>query len=116
MSCCALFLLQLDPSAAAAADQQEPQQGAEDAAQQQYSDWLTRQYSSYTAQLLQLISSGSSASLQVAAVAAVLECVRHEEGPAAFSNRLYARLLTTLVFSPHTQPEVRGVLLTPTCS
>jgi hypothetical protein len=28
--------------------------------------------------------------------------------PAAFSIRLHSRLLTTLVVSPHTQPEVGG--------
>jgi hypothetical protein len=43
---------------------------------------------------------------QVSAVAALLECVRHEGGPAAFSNRLYTRMLTALVLSPTTQPEV----------
>lgn len=78
---------------------------AHDAAQQQYSLWLSKQYSSYVSQLLQLCGS-SSASLQVSAVSALMECVRHEAGAATFSNKLYGRVLTALVLSPHTSPEV----------
>lgn len=89
---------QLDqPAAAAAADE----------AQQQYASWLSRQYAAYVSAVLQLCTASSSASLQVAAVSALMECVRHEAGPAAFSNRLFSRLLTALVLSPNTQPEVR---------
>jgi hypothetical protein len=42
----------------------------------------------------------------VAAASALMECVRHDAGPAAFSNTLFARLLTALVLSPVAQPEV----------
>lgn len=55
--------MQLDPAAAAGAGEQQQQQ--QDEAQQQYAAWLSRQYSTFTGQLLQLCTASSSASLQV---------------------------------------------------
>jgi hypothetical protein len=55
--------MQLDNAAAAGAGQEQEQQ--QDEAQQQYAAWLSRQYSSFTGQLLQLCTASSSASLQV---------------------------------------------------
>lgn len=63
MSSRVLTAMQLDPAAAAGSGEQQEQQ--QDEAQQQYAAWLSRQYSTFTGQLLQLCTASSSASLQV---------------------------------------------------
>jgi hypothetical protein len=95
--------MQLD-QAPGSSSQSEQQQTPE----QLYAAWLSRQYSAYVEALLQLLGSAStSASLQVASLAALMECVRHEAGPAAFSNRLFTRVISLLLTGSGVQPEVR---------
>jgi hypothetical protein len=96
--------MQLGTAAASSGlDQQQQQQTPEEL----YAAWLDRQYAAYIAALLQLLGSASaSASLQVAALSALMECVRHEAGPAAFSNRLFTRVISLLLTCSSVQPEV----------
>lgn len=78
-----------------------------------YAAWLRRQHASFTHTLIGLATSADhSASIQVAAAAAAMECVRSEAGPGVFSAPLYARLITALCSSPNTQPEVFALLVT----
>jgi hypothetical protein len=97
------FPQQLGQAAANGVMDQEQQQTPEE----QYAAWLARQYAAYIAALLQLLcSAAASASLQVAALSALMECARHEAGPAAFSNRLFTRVVSLLLTSSSVQPEV----------
>jgi hypothetical protein len=95
--------MQLGTAAASSGLDQEQQQTPEEL----YAAWLARQYAAYIAALLQLLgSAAASASLQVAALSALMECVRHEAGPAAFSNRLFSRVISLLLTCSSVQPEV----------
>jgi hypothetical protein len=102
--------MQLDqaPGSSQSAQQQQQQQ-QEQTPEQLYAAWLSRQYTAYIEALLLLLlgSAGASASLQVASLSALMECVRHEAGPAAFSNRLFTRIITLMLTGSSVQPEVR---------
>lgn len=99
----------LDAAAAAAAGPSSaaaPAAGEEPAAKQLQAD-----YASYTARLAQLLSGRSvgsggnggaggrpaSPSLQVAALTALMECARHEEGPGTCSGRAVGAAVSALV-------------------
>lgn len=102
-------LLQTNPAAAAAAasSSQPEQQQQQQTPEELYAAWLSRQYAVYIHALLQLLGSASaSPSLQVSALAALMECVRHEAGPAAFSNRLFGRVISCMLTGSGVQPEV----------
>ncbi|GLC39601.1 hypothetical protein PLESTB_000808400 [Pleodorina starrii] len=109
-------------------------------AEAQYRDWLHRQYGNFTSQLLSLATGAADASsqrqrqppkaasaaaaaplpaaaprsagVQVVAAAALMECVRSEQGPGVFSGGLYGRLLSGVLLSPAVRPEVFALLFT----
>ncbi|WIA11201.1 hypothetical protein OEZ85_011328 [Tetradesmus obliquus] len=100
-------------AAAAAASSSQPEQQQQQTPEELYAAWLSRQYAAYIHALLQLLGSASaSPSLQVSALAALMECVRHEAGPAAFSNRLFGRVISCMLTGSGVQPEVYSLLFT----
>jgi hypothetical protein len=104
---CCVDLQLHHPAPQQSPQEQQQQQQQQQSAESLYSAWLSRQYDAFMTHLLQLLDTeATEASIQVAAMAAVMECVRHQEGPAVFSNRLFSKLLTVLLTSSNTQPEV----------
>ncbi|PSC69895.1 nucleolar complex 4-like protein [Micractinium conductrix] len=75
-----------------------------------FAAWLHRQYLAYQAALLHLLGAHAPPRTQVAAFAALMECVRGER-PGVFNNRLYHRLLSVLLRSEGAAPEVLGLLI-----
>ncbi|KAF6236639.1 hypothetical protein COO60DRAFT_1653316, partial [Scenedesmus sp. NREL 46B-D3] len=105
----------MDPAARSSIQEQQQQQQQQLQQQQTpeelYAAWLARQYAAYISALLQLLDGAAApASLQVAALSALMECVRHEAGPAAFSNRLF-----TARHQPAAHKQQRAARGEPAC-
>lgn len=75
-----------------------------------FAAWLRRQYAAFLSAALRLLAApAADARTQVAALAALMECVRGEEA-GAFNNELYGRLLAAAVRGAGVRPEVLGAL------
>lgn len=71
--------------------------------------WLRRQHASYLAALLALVAAPHApGGVQAAAVAAVMEAVRCQDGPGSFAADLYGRLVGVVAALEGVKPEVRG--------
>jgi U3 small nucleolar RNA-associated protein 19 len=76
-----------------------------------YGSWLARQYTAFTDRLFSLISRGAPPTVQAAAVNALLEAARHEEGPARLGGSLTARTVAALCRSRRAAPEALASLM-----
>lgn len=95
-----------------------------------YREWLQRQYGSYVNHLMVVVTGSGqgssngqgqqqavgtavrSAGVQVCAAAALMECVRSEQGPGVFAGALFGRLLGGVLVEPGVAPEVFALLFT----
>ena len=76
-----------------------------------YGGWLARQYTAFTDRLFALVSQGAPPAVQAAAVAALLEAARHEEGAARLGGPLAARIVSCLCASRRAAPEALALLM-----
>lgn len=93
--------------------QQEPHQqpdrgggGSAPAASRQ----LQGDYSAFVARLLRLLAGPASPGLQVAALMALMECARHEDGPGQLSARLVEAVVNSAVRGAAPAPEALSLL------
>ncbi len=124
-----------DGTAAPAGDAPDAAAGAAAAAADPaalYREWLQRQYGIYVSHLMAVVTGSAtgaqgssngqgqqqpvtppavrSAGVQVCAAAALMECVRSEQGPGVFAGALFGQLLGGVLVAPGVAPEVFALL------
>ena len=76
-----------------------------------YGGWLARQYTAYVDRAFALVREGASPGLQAAAVGALLEAARHEEGAARLGGALAARVVSALCRARRADPAAMSLLM-----